>query len=146
MYDYLKNEKKDLASPADDEPQNSDEEWEALLERHSDEMANPPALPDPKDPFNMKDNRLSTKEKKRLYYREDILLVTLENYLASSRKFADTTDLPYVCSSLDDVWMGRQENMTVLMIEPISQVGMWGSWQAHSLEFHRDGRKTHRPL
>ena len=41
MHDYLQNEKANAARPGEDDPEDSDEEWSALLSKHVQELAEP---------------------------------------------------------------------------------------------------------
>jgi hypothetical protein len=120
-----------VADPSEDSPQNSDEEWDALLEKHCQEWLFPPELSqDPKDPLNTAANSLSMKRKQRLHYRVDILWTCAWNYMASAaEKMAKTGSWMHI-SSLDDVWCGKQENMSVLIVDPFSLLHVWTPWQA----------------
>ena len=71
--------------------ENSDEEWDALLEKHAREKVYPAVLPDPKDPLGLKVNKLSDQASKRLYWRINLLWHVMFNYWPVAASFPGRT-------------------------------------------------------
>ena len=86
MHDFLQNERRALAVPDVDEALDYDEEWNALIAKHTSEILVPPQLPDKDDPYNVGCNSMKSREKKRLFNRHDIMLHVFFNYMASGNK------------------------------------------------------------
>jgi hypothetical protein len=129
MHDFLQNDLKDGVDMGDDEPQDSDEEWDALLEKHQEDVLGSESPPDPADPMNQADNSMRTKSKKRLYNRVDLLWAVAWNIAASAAKQMKAGWWIFICS-LDDVWVGKRECMSLMIMEPFSCLHLWSPWQA----------------
>ena len=76
--------------------------------------------------------KMKSKDKKRLYFRSDILWPMMWNYVISIWRALCEPLSPVICVSVDDVWLGKGEVMKELIVDPFRCLECWGVDQAWS--------------